>query len=311
MINSMINRRNILRWSTGSGAALLLAPLQSSLTLAQPATIDAQLLTANTALFTGSGSNVVVRKAANGELLVIDGGLAANAVALRSSIETTLDSRRITTLVNTHWHREQTGLNAELGNRDVRIFAHENTRQWLSTTIKRPWEDQVFEPLPDLALPSETFHHYGDFKHADISVEYGYMRQAHTDGDMYVFLPDANVLHTGGIISSDSWPLMDWWTGGWIGGLVDGIETLLSIANDATVIIPGTGPAISKADLREMRDMYADIFNAVRTLFMKASNIPETLAAKPAAAYEARYGNADMFIELCHWSLIPHYTPDA
>lgn len=306
-----MNRRKLLRWSSGSGAALLLGSGWRSQALAQPAAITAQPINANTGLFTGSGSNVLVRKAGNGELLVVDGGLRANATALLRSIETTLDSRRITTLVNTHWHREQTGLNEELGNRDVRIFAHESTRQWLATTVKWPWEDQIFEPLPDLALPSETFYHYGDFKHGDASVEYGYLRQAHTDGDMYVFLPQDNVLHTGGIISSDGWPLMDWWTGGWIGGLVDGIETLLSVANDNTVIIPSTGPVISKAELSAMRAMYAEIFTAVRTLFMKASSVAETVAAKPAGAFEARYGNADMFIELCHWSLIPHYTPDA
>jgi hypothetical protein len=119
------------------------------------------------------------------------------------------------------------------------------------------------------------------------------------------------VLHAGGVVQSDGWPLMDWWTGGWIGGLVDGIETLLSVANDSTVIVPASGPLLSKAELAVLRDMYADLFEKVRGLFMGAANVPETLAAKPAAAYEAQYGNADQFIELSHWSLIPHYTPDA
>jgi hypothetical protein len=105
--------------------------------------------------------------------------------------------------------------------------------------------------------------------------------------------------------------LMDWWTGGWLGGLVDGIETLLSIANDSTIIVPGSGPVMTKAELIVMRDMYAELFGTVRELFMKANSVPDTLAAKPAAAYEAKLGNSDMFIELSHWSLIPHYAPDA
>jgi glyoxylase-like metal-dependent hydrolase (beta-lactamase superfamily II) len=307
----MINRRNLLRWSTASSAALMLGTGWRGQALAQSTTITPQAINGGAVLFTGSGCNVLVRKAANGELLIVDGGLRTHAAALRRSIESTLDSRRIATLINTHWHREQTGLNEELGNSDVRIFAHESTRQWLGTTIRRPWEDQVFEPLPESARPTETFYHYGEFRHGDVPVEYGYLRQAHTDGDMYVFLPQDNVLHTGGVISSDGWPLLDWWTGGWIGGLVDGIETLLSVANDATVIVPASGPLLSKADLAAMRAMYAEIFTSVRGLFMKASNVPETLAAKPAGAWEAQYGNSDMFIELAHWSLIPHYTPDA
>ncbi len=307
----MINRRKILQCSLGAGTTLLVGSGWAQLARAQTAGMTTQSLNANLALFAGNGGNILVRKAGNGELLAIDGGLSANAANLLASIRSTLGSDRVTTLVNTHWHHEHTGLNEELGKRDIRIFAHENTRQWLSARIERPWEDVVFEPLSAAAQPNETFHHYGDFQHDDVAVEYGYLRQAHTDGDMYVFLPQDNVLHTGGLISSDGWPLMDWWTGGWIGGLVDGIETLLSVANDSTVIVPATGPVMTKADLIVLRDMYAEIFGAVRTLFMGANSVPETVAAKPAAAYEARFGNADMFVELSQWSLIPHYAPDA
>ncbi|MES2624232.1 MAG: MBL fold metallo-hydrolase [Pseudomonadota bacterium] len=297
--------------SIGTGASLLLGSSWQHKARAQSAELTVQNLNATTALITGSGGNVLVKKAANGDLLSVDGGLEQHASDLRKLIESTFDSRKFTTLINTHWHREQTGLNNELGNRDVTIFAHENTRQWLSTEIQRPWEQSSFAPLPENARPSEIFYHYGNLPHGSDSIEYGYLRQAHTDGDMYVFLPADNVLHTGGVINSDGWPLMDWWTGGWIGGLVDGIETLLSIANDGTIIVPASGPVMTKAELVVMRDMYADIFAKVRDLFMKANSVPETLAAKPAAAYEGKFGNSDMFVELSQWSLIPHYAPDA
>lgn len=307
----MIKRRNLLQWSAGAGTLLMLGNRWVSPAMAQPAGMTTQSINSNLALISGNGGNVLVRRAGNGELLAVDGGLGANAASLLASIRNTLGSDRITTLMNTHWHHEQTGLNTGLGERGIRIFAHENTRQWLSARITRPWEDTVFEPLPESARPNDLFYHYGDFAHGDVPVEYGLLRQAHTDGDMYVFLPQDNVLHTGGCIASDGWPLLDWWTGGWIGGLVDGIETLLSIANESTLIVPSHGPVMTKADLTELRTMYAEIFGAVRTNFMSAFSVPETLAAKPAGAYEARFGNSDQFIELSHWSLIPHYTPDA
>lgn len=303
-----ISRRKLLQCALGAGT--LLVGGRWTPALAQSSLVT-QALNSNLALFTGNGGNVLVRKAANGELLAVDGGLVENASALLAGIANALGGGAVTTLVNTHWHHEHIGLNETLGKQNVRIFAHENTRQWLSTRIERPWEDRVFEPLSPAAQPNDTFYHYGDFQHAGVPVEYGYLRQAHTDGDMYVFFPEDNVLHTGGIVSSDAWPLMDWWTGGWIGGLVDGIETLLSIANDATVIVPATGPVITKADLVVLRDMYADLFNSVRTSFMAANSAPETLALDLAAAYEPRFGDADMFIELSQWSLIPHYAPDA
>jgi glyoxylase-like metal-dependent hydrolase (beta-lactamase superfamily II) len=306
----MIKRRHLLQWTAGAGTALAAASFRAPSALAQ-SSITTQSLNANLALFSGNGGNVLVRRAANGELLSVDGGLAANAANLLRSISDTLGSDQITTLINTHWHHEHTGLNEQLADRGIRIFAHENTRQWLSTRIERPWEDVVFDPLPAAAQPNETFYHYGELQHDDVQIEYGYLRQAHTDGDMYVFFPQDNVLHVGGIVSTDTWPLMDWWTGGWIGGLVDGIETLLSVANESTVIVPATGPVMTKADLMVLRDMYAELFNAVRTSFMAANSVPETLALKLGAAYEARFGPSDMFIELSQWSLIPHYAPDA
>ena len=303
----MIDRRKLLSCTLGASSLFLLATRQAR---AQTA-MTTQALNANLILISGNGGNILVRKASNGDLLAVDGGLAANADALLAEIRASLGSDRITTLVNTHWHHENIGLNEALAGRGIRIFAHENTRQWLSTRIERPWEDVAFEALSPAAQPNATFYHYGDLDHGDVAIEYGYLRQAHTDGDMYVYFPEDNVLHTGGIVSSDQWPLMDWWTGGWIGGLVDGIETLLSVANDSTVIVPATGPVMTKADLAALRDMYAELFEAVRTSFMAANTVEDTVALKPAAAYERQLGNSDMFIELAQWSLISHYTPDA
>ena len=308
---SMVTRRQFLHVSTLAGSAVALPTSLLTASLAQAQSLQVQTLNASTALISGGAGNVLVNKAANGELLVVDGGHRDTGRELRRVIEDAMDSRRITTLVNTHWHPEQTGLNELLGNRNTRIFAHENTRQWLSTPIKRLLEDTTYAPLPENARPNDVFYHYGDFQHGSTRVEYGYLRQAHTDGDMYVFLPEANVLHAGGVLSTDTWPFLDWWCGGWIGGIAEGIETLLTIANDGTLIIPATGKPITKAELVALRDMYAEIFNSVRGMFVKANTVEQTVAAKPAAKWEAQYGSADAFITLAHWSLIPHLTPDA
>src|SRR5690606_16097387 len=110
----MISRRQLLQSSLG--AALL-----GSWSPARAQTMSSQALNPNLALISGNGGNILVRKAANGELLAVDGGLAANATRLLDSIRATLGSERITTLMNTHWHHEHVGLNASLGARGVRI----------------------------------------------------------------------------------------------------------------------------------------------------------------------------------------------
>lgn len=298
-----------------SGSAMVLAPVLSRESLAQSIQIAPELntvaLSGSLSLITGAGSNVLLKQASNGELLIVDGGLEENAAALLELIQESTGSDNISTLINTHWHREQTGLNQILGEMGVRIFAHENTRLWLGIEIERPWEDYIFEPLPASAQPNETFYHYGEFEHGSSTVEYGYLLQAHTDGDMYVYFPDDNVLHTGGVVSNDGWPLMDWWSGGWIGGLVDGLETLIAVSNDDTIIVPANGPVMSKAELVEMRDMYAGIYESIRSLFMAAQGPQETLDAKPTAEFDDQWGNSDQFVLLSHQSVLAHFAPDA
>ena len=273
--------------------------------------VDVKPLTPTVSLFSGGGCNVLAKKAGNGELMVIDGALEQNAPSLLDAIGTQMKSDNITTLVNTHWHREQTGLNRSLGERGVRIFSHENTRLWLGGEIERPWEDFAFKPLPKNARPTETFYHYGELTHGDGVMQYGYLRQAHTDGDMYAYFPEDNVLHAGGVVSNDGWPLIDWWTGGWIGGLPDALEVLLGMANDDTVIVPANGPVMSKAELSEMHTMYSTIFDRIRKLFQAAKSPQETLDAKPTAEFDAKWGNSDMFVLLAHQSVLAHYAPDA
>ena len=92
-------------------------------------------------------------------------------------------------------------------------------------------------------------------------MKYGYLLQAHTDGDLYVLFPDSNVLVAGGVVSSDGWPVIDYKTGGWLGGLIDGLKELIKVADANTQIVPANGPVVTRADLEAQRDMYAAIFD--------------------------------------------------
>lgn len=288
--------------------------LLSCLILAHPASAQEmriQDLGNTLVLISGSGSNILVKQGDDGQVLVVDGGLEAYAEQTLATIADVTDNGQISLLMNSHWHPEQTGLNRILGNQGVTIFAHENTRQWLTTTITRPWENNTFNAFPATAQPTDTFYHYGELNHGDTTVQYGYLRQSHTDGDMYVYFPGENVLHGGGVLANDGWPLIDWWTGGWIGGLVDGLEVLLEIANDDTIIVPANGPLMSKADLQAMRDMYNTIFQRISTGFRAANSVEVTLSEMPTAEFNEQNGDPAEFIRRAHESLIPHYTPDA
>src|SRR5688572_32358574 len=84
-------------------------------------------------LFQGAGCNVIAVSGPDGALM-IDGGRAANAEALIAAVREATKTSRIHTLINTHWHPDQTGANEAIGRAGGVIFAHEKTKMMLSNT---------------------------------------------------------------------------------------------------------------------------------------------------------------------------------
>jgi glyoxylase-like metal-dependent hydrolase (beta-lactamase superfamily II) len=264
----------------------------------------------NLFLLTGAGANVVARTGSDGVVLV-DGGLAERATNLAQAVAALPGGKPVRTLFNTHWHPEQTGSNLSLGRAGATIIAHENTRLWLTTDITRPGETTTYRPLPKEALPNKTFYDKDALTVDGERIEYGYMLQAHTDGDIYVFFPQANVLVIGDVISGAGWPFIDWWTGGWINGIVSGLETLLKVANDQTRVVAGQGPVLTKADLETQHKMFSNISQRLRTFMFGGKNVDDAIAAQPTKEYNDRMGDPKDFIRLAFQSMWGHFTPDA
>ena len=166
--------------------------------------------------------------------------LAWKASELAQRLSALPNAGKVHTLFNTHWHPEQTGSNESLGQAGATIVAQENTKQWLTTDVTWSWNGRRFTRLPKVAQPNKTFYTSGTL---DSDVRYGHIPDAaHTDGDMYVFFPTQNVLAVGDVVSNQGWPVVDWATGGWIGGMAGGLQRLQTLANDQTRIVPGRGP---------------------------------------------------------------------
>jgi glyoxylase-like metal-dependent hydrolase (beta-lactamase superfamily II) len=215
----------------------------------------------------------------------------------------------VRTLFNTHWHPEQTGSNEVLGTAGATIIAHENTRLWLTTDVTWPWNGEHFKRLPKVAQPNKTFYQTGAL---DSGIRYGFIPDAaHTDGDLYVFFPQQNVLAVGDAVSGQGWPVVDWVTGGWIGGIVGGLQRLQTIANEETRIVPGRGPVLRLADLKAQFEMYGAIYERLTTLLNKGRGPSEAVAAKPTKEFDERMGNPDEFVRRAFESLWGYLSPDA
>jgi len=275
------------------------------------ARLGSETLADGVILIRGAGANVVALRDAEG-LVFIDGGLKANGGALLSLAQRELATKKAHTLINTHWHPEQTGLNELLGKQGAKIIAHENTRLWLSTTVRYEPDGAPIGPLPALARPNATTYTTGELKVGDEMLRYGYLSQAHTDGDLYVKLAKANVLVTGGVVAGNGWPTMDWVTGGWINGTVNGYRALIGQCDDKTRVVTANGEKLfTKADLQGELDILAKLADQLGKMMRAGYGPVDMLAANPAKDYVARLGEPTQFLTASFKSLWPRLAPDA
>ena len=264
-------------------------------------------------------ANVVAYTTAEGVVLV-DGVSAEASDALMTAVAGLPGGGQVQAIFNTHWHPEQTGSNERLGKAGKAIIAHENTRLWLAADVTWPWDGRRFKRLPKVAQPNQTFYDTGrpalsagpPVPRSLDGVRYGYIPDAaHTDGDLYVYFRQQNVLAVGDVMSGQSWPVVDWTTGGWIGGIVGGLQRLQTLANEQTRIVPGRGPVLSFADLKTQSEMYGTIYDRLTQLLNKGRGPSEAVAARPAKEFDAQMGNPDEFVRRAFESLWAYLSPDA
>ena len=137
-------------------------------------------------------------------------------------------------------------------------------------------------------------------------IRYGYLGQSHTDGDIYVFFPGPNILMTGDVFTVGSYPILDWSTGGWIGGLSDASKTLVGLADAQTRVIPGNGPVQTKADLEAHATMCATMRTRFVEMMRKGMSAKDMLAAAPTKEFDAKWGNPELFITNAYPGLWGH-----
>ena len=286
------------------GGALAAALALAGGTRASPA-LASSPLPGGLTLITGAGGNVVVAPGPGGAVMV-DCGRADQADALVALALQRAGAGQVATLFNTCWRLEQTGGNDLVAARGARILAHENTRLWMGEEIASRWEDKVYPPRAPAARPTQTIYTTATLPLGGESIDWGYLLQAHTDGDIYVFFRKANVLAVGGAVAGRGWPVIDWSTGGWIGGHVRGLETLIKLADARTVIVPADGPVLTRADLEAQHAMFVAIMTRLQQLLEGGAGVGDVLKAAPAADYVADRGDPTLFLTLAFKSFWGH-----
>jgi cyclase len=190
----------------------------------------------------------------------------------------------------------------------TKIIAHANTRKRLGTRGTVEALNRTFEPLKPEGIPAETFTTGGNLTFGKQRLEYTHLPAAHTDGDACVFFPALNVLQTGDLLFNRSYPLIDYSSGGWIGGMVSAAEALGNIGDAQTRIIPGHGPLATKADLQAARDMLATTQERLTPLIKAGKTVEEAIAAQPTREFDERFAlgprKPDAFVRIAYTSIL-------
>jgi glyoxylase-like metal-dependent hydrolase (beta-lactamase superfamily II) len=292
------------------GAAIVSMPSRASalaeaFAQAHHDSLSATRLSDIVTVISGAGGNVVVATGPD-SVVMINGGVQDRSADLLKMVAEQSGGKRVATLFNTDWHPDHTGSNEPLGKSGTAIVAHEHTKQYLANDVFVEWQKRSYTARPAVALPSKTFYTTGKMTLGSEPIEYGHLGQAHTDGDIYVFLRSSNVLVAGDMVSVGKYPIADYTSGGWLGGMVTATKTLLDLSNADTRIVPGAGPVQTRADLQAQYDM----LNAIRERFIKmvrqGMGANDMLAAGITKDFDEKWGSPTLFLPVTYRGMMLH-----
>lgn len=244
----------------------------------------------NISILEGSGGNVAVLTGPDGQVLV-DAGIGVSRPQITKALAG-LSADPVTHLINTHWHFDHADGNAWLNSVGAKIIAQDNTRKYLSQVQRVEDWDYNFVPLSPGGIPSEVFASDHSLKLNGASIRLKHYGSAHTDGDISVTFAEADIVHVGDTYWNGIYPFIDYSTGGSIDGMIAASDANLATTTDKTIIIPGHGqPVSNRAELKEFRDMLVGIRDNVAALKKQGRSRDETVAAKPTAAFDSKWGN--------------------
>ena len=257
---------------------------------AAAAKVTVQNLRRNISVIFGAGGNIAVLTGPDGKLLI-----DAEIVTARPNVEKAIagiNADPIKQLINTHWHFDHTGGNEWVHQAGASILAHENTRKHLSKATRVEGNFRyTFPAAPAGAIPSTVFKDEHTMHANNTTLMLKHYQSAHTDSDISVYFVEADILHTGDTFWNRDYPFIDYWTGGSIDGQIRAAEANIARVTDKTIVIPGHGNVGGKADLILFRDVLVEIRDKVAGLKKQGKSLPEVIAAKPGARYDAVWGN--------------------
>lgn len=183
-------------------------------------------------------------------------------------------------LVNTHMHPDHTGGNENFGKMGTLIFGHDNVRTQMAAA--------GYAEEPPLITFGEDmrFHINGETVHVFK------VPDSHTNGDSFIKFEGSNVVHTGDVYRTTTYPYIDMGNGGSYLGTIDALNKLIEVSDVDTKIVPGHGGISNVAEVTAFRDMLVVIRDRVAAAIRDGDSLEEIQGAGLTAEYDERWAGS-------------------
>ena len=235
----------------------------------------------------GSGGNIGVSIGDDGVFL-IDDQYAPLSEKIIAAIRALTD-KPIRFVFNTHHHGDHTGGNSNMSKGGAILVSHENARTRIAAGFTGNDLNKVLTDEQKLGLPVITFEDSVDFHLNGHDIHAQHVVPAHTDGDSIIVFRDLNLIHTGDVFRTTSYPRADAMGGGSLLGILSVYETLLGLSDANTKFLPGHGVVSTRADVEGQLKMLTTIRDRVQSGINAGKTVEQIQADKPTAEFDAKW----------------------
>lgn len=245
----------------------------------------------NIYMIQGIGGNIGVSTGT--QPFIIDDQLSFSSKKVIAAIKNITD-QPITFVLNTHFHADHTGGNPAMKEQGAIIVSHHNARTRMTRESISALFGKTNPPAKPEALPIVTFTEEMHFYINDQDIHIRHINNAHTDGDVIIHFPKANVIHAGDVFLQGAYPIVDYHAGGSLDGIIAATDEIMAIADSRTKIIPGHGDLSTVDDVKAFKDLCLMIKERVNTAINSNKTLEELLATNPLADLEEQWGSKFM-----------------
>mgnify|MGYP000185295038 CR=1 FL=1 len=252
----------------------------------------------------GPGGNIGVSVGKDG-VFVIDDKFARFSDQIIGQISAITDAP-IRYIVNTHYHGDHTGANAQMKEAGVVVVAHDNVRKRMGMTFENKAFGRTTNATDAALWPDLTYSENATFHFNGHTVHAIHTPNAHTDGDSILYFEEANILHMGDNFFFGLFPYIDVDGGGSLAGMIASHGKALGLINDETKVIPGHGPLATKADLTKTQEMLKTIEKRVKAEIARGASLDDILEKDILADYAeyASFIDKDNMVKIAHRSIL-------